>query len=370
MESQPPSAIYSDASASPGGYFGRGEKACFESAWPRRCQFLPSILIFCQAVHVGGKALFFSRISAIATQLPSEEIPNSYFGSYLDTSDQWIAQRTGIQSRFWLKKNESVLDITVPVLAQLIEKSGRPDSVIVATCSADKVLPSLAHRVASACEIDGLHFDVNAACSGFLVALAQARALIGAGMVSRVAVIGADAMSKLIDHNDRATAVLFGDGAGGLMLERAQQDVFLSTCFDSKVAFCDILMDQGRIHEGVKPVIQMQGQEVYRLAVGALSRSVLQSLHLANKAIEDVDFVFAHQANDRILQSVAKNLGIDDQIFYKTVNCYGNTSAASIPLGLAHAHENNRLKNQDILVLTAIGAGMAWGSMVLKWEEI
>ncbi|MDA9832775.1 beta-ketoacyl-ACP synthase 3 [Gammaproteobacteria bacterium] len=314
--------------------------------------------------------MYFSRISAVASHLPSAKIPNTYFESYLDTSDQWIRQRTGIQSRFWLGEGESILDIALPVLQALIDQSGSPDAVIVATCSNDKVLPSLAHRVAAECHIDGFHFDVNAACNGFLVALAQARALIACGMVNRVAVLGVDAMSKLIDRNDRATAILFGDGAGGLMLERSREDAFLSACFASKTELCGILTDNGRIHEGIRPKIAMQGQEVYRLAIGALSQSLKDSLHLAGLGIEEIDWVFAHQANDRILQSVAKSLKIDGQRFYRTVHCYGNTSAASIPLGLAHAYENNQLKAQDTLAFTAIGAGMAWGCMILKWGDL
>jgi 3-oxoacyl-[acyl-carrier-protein] synthase-3 len=288
----------------------------------------------------------------------------------LETSDQWIVQRTGIGSRFWLDNNESILDITVPVLEKLIEQAGAPDCVLVATCSSDKVLPSLAHRAASVLKINGLHFDINAACCGFLVALAQARSLVASGMAHKVAIIGVDAMSKLIDRDDRSTAVLFGDGAGGIMLERSDDDAFLSVCFDSNVELSGILTDQGQIHEGIKPKIGMQGQEVYRLAIGALSQSMTKSLELAGLGLEDIDWVFAHQANNRILQNVAKSLKIEHQRFYKTVHCYGNTSAASIPLGLAHAHDNKLLKDKSVLALTAIGAGMIWGSMVLKWRNL
>ena len=312
--------------------------------------------------------MYFGRITGLSSRLPNQIVTNAHFESYLDTSDEWIQKRTGIVKRHWISEGETALSLAQSVLEELIQESGQPDAVIVATCSSDKTLPSLAHRLCGIFNLNGLHFDINSACSGFVVALVQADALIRSSVVKKVAVIGVDVMSRLIDKHDRSTAILFGDGAGGVMLSRGEQAQIKAVHYGSNVEACGILSDQGDILAGKSPVIAMQGQEVFRLAVQAMADSIAVAIEEAGFSPEQVDWFFCHQANRRILQAVAKRLRVDESRFYITLTDQGNTSSASIPLALNHAQANQSLEKGQLVVLSAIGAGMSWASLILDWR--
>jgi len=237
----------------------------------------------------------FGCITGLASSLPQQIIHNEYFSSYLDTSDEWIRKRTGIVNRHWVSKDESALSLAKEVLGQLIKENGLPEAVIVATCSANKTIPSLAHRLCHLLGLNGLHFDINSACSGFVVALVQADALIKSGVVNSVAVIGVDVMSQLIDKSDRATAILFGDGAAGVMLSCGIQPQIRGINYGSDVAACGILGDQGDVLKGVLPRIVMQGQEVFKLAVQAMTESIESCVKEAGQQPSEVGWFFCHQ---------------------------------------------------------------------------
>ncbi len=310
----------------------------------------------------------FGCITGLASSLPQQIIHNEYFSSYLDTSDEWIQKRTGIVNRHWVSEDESALSLATEVLERLIRENGLPEAVIVATCSANKTIPSLAHRLCHLLGLNGLHFDINSACSGFVVALVQADALIQSGVVNSVAVIGVDVMSQLINKSDRATAILFGDGAAGIMLSCGVQPQVRGINYGSDVAACEILGDQGDMLKGVLPRIVMQGREVFKLAVQAMTESIESCVKEAGQQPSEVDWFFCHQANRRILEAVAKRLGVDVSRFYLTLPEHGNTSSASVPLALAHAQAKGRLEPGQVIVMSAIGAGMSWASIILDWR--
>tara|TARA_Y200000002_G_C22676935_1_gene662500 strand:- start:1861 stop:2799 length:939 start_codon:yes stop_codon:yes gene_type:complete len=312
--------------------------------------------------------VFYSRVIGVASALPDQIVPNTYFERYLDTSDEWIHKRTGIRNRRWVAEDESGLVLVTSVLKDLIDLYGSPDALIVATCSPDKTLPSMAHRAAEQLGIHGLMFDVNSACTGFMSAFLQADALIKTGTVNRIAVIGMDVMSRLVDRDDRATVVLFGDGAAGVMMERSSKQRILSHHFDSAINTTNLLIDEGSWLEGVVPKISMRGQEVFRLAVRQVSQSITDSLNHAGCGIDEVDWFMCHQANQRIISALASGLSIQEDKFYMTLSEYGNTSSASIPLGLDHAVRSNALQKDQLVVLSSVGAGMSWASSVIQWR--
>ena len=318
-------------------------------------------------------------VDAVGHYLPERVVPNSHFESFLDTSDEWIRTRSGIESRRFAAEDQTTSDLAVLAAEEALQKAGMSaeelDGVLVATSTPDLTFPSVATMVLSRIGMTrGFAFDVQAVCAGFVYALSNANALILSGQAQRVMVIGAETFSKIMDWTDRSTCVLFGDGAGALVLE-AQEGTgtnsdrgILSTDLNSDGRHKDMLyVDGGVSSTGTSGKLRMQGNLLFRQAVEKLSFTADTSLSKVGLTHEDVDWIVPHQANIRIIAGTAKKLGIPMDRVIVTVQDHGNTSAASIPLAMAAGVEEGKIKRGDILVSEAIGGGLAWGSVVLRW---
>ena len=315
-------------------------------------------------------------VQSIGHYLPERVVENSEFESTLDTNDAWIRSRTGIERRHFAAKNETTSDMGIKAAKAALANAGCTvddiDAVILATSTADLTFPSAATMVQNGLGMHhGFAFDVQAVCAGFLYALTTANSMIASGQANRILVIGAETFSKLMDWTDRGTCVLFGDGAGAMLIE-AQQDEnsdrgILATALRSDGRYRDILYVDGGVSSQTTGHLRMQGKEVFRHAVEKLSTIALETLEQAGLTTEDVDWIVPHQANKRILEGMAKRLKIPMKKVITTVNDHGNTSAASIPLAMAVAIENKLIKTGDIVVTGAIGGGLAWGTAVIRW---
>ena len=310
--------------------------------------------------------------------LPDRVVPNAEFESWLDTSDDWIRSRSGIERRHFAAEGQTTSDLAIRAATRAIESAGLVaddlDAVIVATSTADLTFPSAATMVQAGLGMSrGFAFDVQAVCAGFVYALSNANALIVSGQAERVLVIGAETFSRIMDWEDRSTCVLFGDGAGALVLEAATGDGssddrgILATDLNSDGRFRDLLYVDGGVSTGSTGVLRMEGKEVFRHAVEKLAETAHRSLDRLGLGADDVDWVVPHQANIRIITSTAKKLGVPMERVVVTVQDHGNTSAASIPLAISVGVERGQIREGDLLVTEAIGGGLAWGSVVLRW---
>ena len=318
-------------------------------------------------------------VDAVGHYLPERVVPNSHFESFLDTSDEWIRTRSGIESRRFAAEDQTTSDLAVLAAEEALQKAGMSaeelDGVLVATSTPDLTFPSVATMVQSRIGMTrGFAFDVQAVCAGFIYALANANALILAGQAKKLLVIGAETFSRIMDWDDRATCVLFGDGAGALILSAEDgtgtnsDRGILSTDLNSDGRHKDMLyVDGGVSSTGTSGKLRMQGNLLFRQAVEKLSFTADTSLSKVGLTHEDVDWIVPHQANIRIIAGTAKKLGIPMERVIVTVQDHGNTSAASIPLAMAAGVEEGKIKRGDILVSEAIGGGLAWGSVVLRW---
>ncbi|MEL6991410.1 MAG: beta-ketoacyl-ACP synthase III [Pseudomonadota bacterium] len=318
-------------------------------------------------------------VDAVGHYLPERVVPNSHFESFLDTSDEWIRTRSGIESRRFAAEDQTTSDLAVLAAEEALQKAGMSaeelDGVLVATSTPDLTFPSVATMVQSRIGMTrGFAFDVQAVCAGFIYALANANALILAGQAKKLLVIGAETFSRIMDWDDRATCVLFGDGAGALILSAEDGSGtnsdrgILSTDLNSDGRHKDMLyVDGGVSSTGTSGKLRMQGNLLFRQAVEKLSFTADTSLSKVGLSHEDVDWIVPHQANIRIIAGTAKKLGIPMERVIVTVQDHGNTSAASIPLAMAAGVEEGKIKRGDILVSEAIGGGLAWGSVVLRW---
>ena len=318
-------------------------------------------------------------VDAVGHYLPERVVPNSHFESFLDTSDEWIRTRSGIESRRFAAEDQTTSDLAVLAAEEALQKAGisaeELDGVLVATSTPDLTFPSVATMVQSRIGMTrGFAFDVQAVCAGFIYALANANALILAGQAKKLLVIGAETFSRIMDWDDRATCVLFGDGAGALILSAEDgtgtnsDRGILSTDLNSDGRHKDMLyVDGGVSSTGTSGKLRMQGNLLFRQAVEKLSFTADTSLSKVGLTHEDVDWIVPHQANIRIIAGTAKKLGIPMERVIVTVQDHGNTSAASIPLAMAAGVEEGKIKRGDILVSEAIGGGLAWGSVVLRW---
>ncbi|MEL6121223.1 MAG: beta-ketoacyl-ACP synthase III [Pseudomonadota bacterium] len=318
-------------------------------------------------------------VDAVGHYLPERVVPNSHFESFLDTSDEWIRTRSGIESRRFAAEDQTTSDLAVLAAEEALQKAGisaeELDGVLVATSTPDLTFPSVATMVQSRIGMTrGFAFDVQAVCAGFIYALANANALILAGQAKKLLVIGAETFSRIMDWDDRATCVLFGDGAGALILSAEDGSGtnsdrgILSTDLNSDGRHKDMLyVDGGVSSTGTSGKLRMQGNLLFRQAVEKLSFTADTSLSKVGLSHEDVDWIVPHQANIRIIAGTAKKLGIPMERVIVTVQDHGNTSAASIPLAMAAGVEEGKIKRGDILVSEAIGGGLAWGSVVLRW---
>ena len=315
-------------------------------------------------------------VEAIGHYLPDRVVENIEFEATLDTNDAWIRSRTGIERRHFASENETTSDMGIKAAQAALTNAGcsvdNVDAIILATSTADLTFPSAATMVQNGLGMrHGFAFDVQAVCAGFLYALTTANSMIASGQANRILVIGAETFSKLMDWTDRGTCVLFGDGAGA-MLVAAQQDKqsdrgILATALRSDGRYKDILYVDGGVSVQTTGHLRMQGKEVFRHAVEKLSTTALETLEQAGLSTEEVDWVVPHQANKRILEGMSKRLKIPMEKVVVTVNNHGNTSAASIPLAMAAAVQDNRIKTGDVVVTGAIGGGLAWGTAVIRW---
>lgn len=310
--------------------------------------------------------------------LPDRIVPNSEFEATLDTSDEWIKARSGIERRHFAAEGETTSDLATYAAKAALTDAGIDgadiDAIVLATSTADNTFPSAATKVQhNIGNTKGYAFDIQAVCAGFVYALSNANALIVSGQAKRVLVIGAETFSRIMDWSDRGTCVLFGDGAGALVLEAEDQPGttddrgILSTDLNSDGAYRDLLYVDGGVATQNTGMLRMQGKEIFRHAVEKLAKTAETALEKAGLGHEDVDWVVPHQANIRIIQSTAKKLGVPMDRVVVTVQDHGNTSAASIPLALSVGVQRGQIKRGDLVVTEAIGGGLAWGSVVLRW---
>ena len=326
-------------------------------------------------------AQIYSRIVATGSALPEKAMTNAQLAQELslrniETSDEWIRTRTGIEKRYLAERG-----LTTTKLAERAARSAFWDStiapedidlIIVATTTPDMVFPSTACQLQKALGCKrGAAFDVQAVCAGFIYALANADALIRTGAYKNALVVGVDVMSRLVDWDDRSTCVLFGDGAGAVILSASEEPGLLAShlsadgTLDEKVLGCESHFQGGESHG--EAFVRMDGQAVFKMAVSAMHESAQNVLKTAGLTVADVNHYVPHQANFRIMEKVAQKIGIDMDKMVVTVNRHGNTSAASVPLALDNAVRHDKIQKGDVVLMQAVGAGMAWGSVLLKW---
>ena len=317
-------------------------------------------------------------VKGVGHYLPERVMQNAEFESFVDTSDEWIRSRSGIERRHIAAEGQSTSDLAARAARAALADAGieaeTVDAIILATSTPDLTFPSAATMVQRELGMThGFAFDVQAVCAGFVYALTTANAMILTGQAKRVLVIGAETFSRIIDWTDRTTCVLFGDGAGALVLEAAEGDGssadrgILSADLNSDGRHREILYVDGGVATGTTGHLRMEGREVFRHAVEKLAQTAHLSLEKAGLGPEDIDWVVPHQANIRIIQATAKKLGLSMDRVVVTVQDHGNTSAASIPLALSVGQARGQIKRDDLVVTEAIGGGLAWGSLVLRW---
>ncbi|WP_208353467.1 beta-ketoacyl-ACP synthase III [Pseudaestuariivita rosea] len=310
--------------------------------------------------------------------LPERVVENAEFEKTLDTSDDWIRARSGIERRHFASDQETTSFMATAAARAALKdagvEAGQVDAIIVATSTPDLTFPSSATMVQAELGMSGgFAFDVQAVCAGFVYALANANALIVSGQAERVLVIGSETFSKIMDWTDRSTCVLFGDGAGAVLLQAGDGDGtaadrgILSTDLHSDGQYRDLLYVDGGVSKQTTGHLRMQGKEVFRHAVEKLTQTAEAAMAKAGVASADVDWIVPHQANLRIIKGTAQKMGLPMDRVVLTVQDHGNTSAASIPLALSVGKSRGQLKPDDLIVTEAIGGGLAWGAVVLRW---
>lgn len=316
-----------------------------------------------------------SIIDVTGSYLPKNIVTNNDLSKKVDTSDEWITERTGIKQRHIADDSELTSDLAFNACQNALKNSDIKaediELIIVATTTPDLTFPSTATILQSKLKAKkAFAFDVQAVCSGFVYAFNIADNFIKSGQVKNALIVGAETLSRIVDWQDRNTCVLFGDGAGAVLLKSNTEENrgTISSNLHSDGEFCDILKTTGGISLNKEAgFITMSGREVFKHAVEKMSKSVLKTLSDANLETSDIDLLVPHQANLRILNSVAKKLKLSDEKVVITLQNHANTSAASIPLALDIANKESRLKKGDLIVLEALGGGLTWGSIALRW---
>ncbi|CTQ33042.1 beta-ketoacyl-ACP synthase III [Jannaschia rubra] len=318
-------------------------------------------------------------VRGVGHYLPDRIVPNEWFTTFLDTSDEWIVSRSGIERRHFAAEGQTTSDLAIRASRAALDdagmEAGQIDAIVLATSTPDLTFPATATIVQDGLGMTrGFAFDIQAVCAGFVYALANANALILSGQAERVLVIGAETFSRIMDWDDRATCVLFGDGAGALVLEAAEgggttdDRGILATDLRSDGRFRDILQVSGGVSStGTTGHLMMAGKEVFRHAVEKLAQTTVDVLAKAGVETSQVDRVVPHQANLRIIAGTARKLGLPMDKVVVTVQDHGNTSAASIPLAMSVAKARGQLNPGELVVTEAIGGGLAWGSVALRW---
>lgn len=322
----------------------------------------------------------YSRITGTGSYLPPRRVSNAEFAAELaaqgiETSDEWIVERTGIRARHFAAPEVTSSDLALQAARHALEAAGRSaadvDLIIVATSTPDMVFPSTACLLQHKLGVAGCPaFDVQAVCSGFVYALSVADAMIKAGSAHCALVVGAEVFSRILDFKDRTTCVLFGDGAGAVVLEASDQPGILATELHADGSHSGVLCTPGTVSGGQvlgDPLLKMDGQAVFKMAVGVLEDVARSVLEKAGRADSDIDWLIPHQANIRIMQSTARKLKLPPEKLVVTVDEHGNTSAASIPLALDHAVRGGSIRRGDTVMLEGVGGGFTWGAVLLDF---
>lgn len=319
-----------------------------------------------------------ATVRGVGHYLPERIVPNSHFETTLDTTDEWIRTRSGIEQRHFAADDEFTSDLGAKAAERALNMAGMTandiDAIVLATSTPDLTFPSAATMIQQKIGMErGFAFDIQAVCAGFVFALSNANGLIQSGQAKRVLVIGAETFSRILDFTDRSTCVLFGDGAGAVVLEAQECDGtpedrgILGCDLNSDGRYRDLLYVDGGMISQQSGFIVMQGNALFRQAVEKLASTAENALKQAGLTHDDLDWIVPHQANIRIIQGTAKKLGVSMDKVVVTVQEHGNTSAASIPLALSVAVERGQIKPGDLIATEAIGGGLAWGSVVLRW---
>ena len=329
---------------------------------------------------VSSSSPVYSRVSGTGSFLPPRCLTNADLAGLLaarglETSDEWIVERTGIRTRHFADEGVNASDLAAEAARRALAAAGREarevDLIIVATSTADMVFPSTACIVQAKLGVAGAAaFDVQAVCSGFVYGLTVADAMIRTGAARCALVIGAEVFSRLLDFDDRTTCVLFGDGAGAVVLEASEQPGILASELHADGRHVGILCVPGTVSGGRvtgDPLLRMDGQAVFKLAVGVLEDVARSVLHKAGRTEADIDWLIPHQANIRIMQSTARKLKLPPERLVVTVDRHGNTSAASIPLAFDDAVRGGRVKRGDTVMLEGVGGGFTWGAVLLDF---
>ena len=324
-------------------------------------------------------AVIRSIIRGVGAHLPKKIMTNKDMARLVDTSDEWIVERTGIKARHIAQEGETTSDLAIAAGRQALVRSGIDpgdiDLVLVATATPNRTFPATAVTVQAGLGIHhGAAFDLQAVCSGFVYAMTTADNFLRCGNFKRALVIGAETFSRILDWNDRGTCVLFGDGAGAVVLEAMPQHGensdrgILSTRLRSDGRFEDLLyVDGGPSSTKTTGYLRMNGREVFRHAVQKISGVIEETLVESGFAADEIDWYVPHQANKRILDGVARKLGVSPEKIIMTLDHHGNTSAASIPLALNEAWEDGRIKEGHLVLMEAMGGGLTWGAVLARW---
>ena len=330
-----------------------------------------------QVVVIGSTNGRRVGITGLGVNVPDRVFTNKDLEQYVDTTDEWIVERTGIHERRFAAKEEALTDIAAPAVVAALSDAGVDaasiDLIVVATVTPDMMFPTSSALLADSLGMpDAAAFDLLAGCTGFMYAVAQAYAMVSAGLSKRALVVGGDVLSKILDWEDRSTLVLFGDGAGAVVVEHVDEGGFLGFELGADGGGGENLWLPGsgsRYFEDGDKLVKMNGREVFKFATRVLVSSAQNVLDECGLTVDDVDVYVPHQANKRIIDHAAGKLGIPEEKVVVNVDRYGNTSSGSIPLALADAAADGRLREGELVLMTGMGAGLTWGSALIEWNQ-
>jgi 3-oxoacyl-[acyl-carrier-protein] synthase III len=316
-------------------------------------------------------------ITGLGVNVPERVFTNKDLEQYVDTTDEWIVERTGIHERRFAAKEEALTDIAAPAAIAAMSDAGVDaasiDLIVVATVTPDMMFPTSSALLADSLGMpDAAAYDLLAGCTGFMYAVAQAYSMVAAGLSKRSLVVGGDVLSKILDWEDRSTLVLFGDGAGAVVVEHVDEGGFLGFELGADGGGGENLWLPGsgsRFFEDGDKLVKMNGREVFKFATRVMVSSAQKVLDECGLTVDDVDVYVPHQANKRIIDHAAGKLGIPEEKVVVNVDRYGNTSSGSIPLALADAAADGRLREGELVLMTGMGAGLTWGSALIEWNQ-
>jgi 3-oxoacyl-[acyl-carrier-protein] synthase-3 len=316
-------------------------------------------------------------ITGLGCRVPDRVVTNDELAKHVDTSHEWIMERTGIRERRMAAPEEALSDVALPACRDALAQAGLEgkdvDLLIVATVTPDMAFPSTAAILADSLgAVDAAAYDLSAGCTGFMYALAQAYGMLAGGLAKRALVVGGDLLSRILDWDDRSTLVLFGDGAGAVVLEIVPEQGFLGFELGADGGGGKNLWLPGsgsRLFEDPERYVKMNGREVFKFATRILVQSAEELMEKCNVSIDDIDVYVPHQANVRIIEHATRKLGVPSERVVVNVDRYGNTSSGSIPLALADAAADGRLRPGRLVLMTGMGAGLTWGSALMRWTK-